>query len=97
MEQFCKDIIEFLQSEYNDAYTFKLERYLERYCAQPPQFKPFNIERLSLIIDITPVYRKIITDDSLQYIFKLYLEDEFLDDRKQYLWQKELVDMIEGS
>lgn len=93
MERFCKDIIEFLQSEYNDSYSFKLERY----CALPPKINPSNKEHLKLIIDVSPMYRKIIVDDNMQYIFKLYLEGGFFRDRDQYLWQKELVDMIEGS
>lgn len=93
MNQFCKDIIEFLESEYNDAYSFKLERYI----ALPPQFRPFNKERYSLIIDMSLRYRKIIVDDNIRYIYKLYQEAEYLEERKQYKWQKELVDMIEGS
>lgn len=93
MGDFCKSVIDFLQSEYNDGYSFKIERYM----ALPPEFRPFNKERIELKIDISPMYKITICDDSMRYLFKLYLEGEFLEDRKQYRWQKELVDMIEGS
>ena len=93
MGSFCEKVIDFLQSEYNDGYSFKIERYM----ALPPEFRPFNKERIELKIDISPRYRITICDDSMRYLFKLYLEGEFLEDRKQYRWQKELVDMIEGS
>ena len=93
MGSFCEKVIDFLQSEYNDGYSFKIERYM----ALPPEFRPFNKERIELKIDISPRYRITICDDSMRYLFKLYLEGEFLGDRKQYRWQKELVDMIEGS
>lgn len=93
MGSFCEKVIDFLQSEYNDGYSFKIERYM----ALPPEFRPFNKERIELKIDISPRYRITICDDSVRYLFKLYLEGEFLEDRKQYKWQKELIDMIEGS
>lgn len=93
MGKFCESVIDFLQSEYNDGYSFKIERYM----ALPPEFRPFNKERIELKIDISPRYKITICDDSMRYLFKLYLEGEFLEDRKQYRWQKELVDMIEGS
>lgn len=93
MGSFCEKVIDFLQSEYNDGYSFKIERYM----ALPPEFRPFNKERIELKIDISPRYRITICDDSMRYLFKLYLEGEFLEDRKQYKWQKELLDMIEGS
>ena len=93
MGDFCKSVIDFLQSEYNDGYSFRIERYM----ALPPEFRPFNKERIELKIDISPIYKITICDASMRYLFKLYLEGEFLEDRKQYMWQKELVDMIEGS
>ena len=93
MGEFCKSVIDFLQSEYNDGYSFRIERYM----ALPPKFRPFNKERIELKIDISPMYKITICDDSMRYLFRLYLEGEFLEDRKQYKWQKELVDMIEGS
>ena len=92
MGNFCKSVIDFLQSEYDDGYSFKIERYM----ALPPEFRPFNKERIELKIDISPRYKITIGDDSMRYLFMLFLEGEFLEDRKQYKWQKELVVMIEG-
>ena len=80
MGNFCKSVIDFLQSEYNDGYSFKIERYM----ALHPEFRPFNKERIELKIDISPMYKITICDDSMRYLFKLYLEGEFLEDRKQY-------------
>lgn len=94
MTKFCEDVINFLQSEYNDGYSFKIERHI----ALPPEFRPYyNKERIELRIDIGPSYRITIVDTSMQYLFKLYLEGKFLEGRKQYLWQKELIDIIEGN
>lgn len=92
MEGFCKSVIDFLQSEYNDGYSFKIERYM----ALPPEFRPFNKERIELKIDVSPRYRITIGTDSMRYLFELFMAGEFLEDRKQYRWQKELIDMIEG-
>ena len=93
VEQFCKDVIDFLQSEYNDAYQFKIHRYI----ALPPQFKPFNKARVELHINIGKHYVLKIVNDNMQYLFDLYKSKEYIKDRKQYRWQKELIDMIEGS
>jgi hypothetical protein len=94
MVKFCEDVIKFLQSEYNDGYSFKIERHI----SLPQEFRPYyNNERVELRIDIGPRYRITIVDESIRYLFKLYLEGEFLEDRKQYLWQKELIAMIEGN
>lgn len=81
MESFCKNVIDFLQSEYNDDYSFKVKRYT----ALPPKFRTANSEKVELKIDISPLYRITIVNDSMQYLFKLYLEGKFLEDRGQYL------------
>jgi hypothetical protein len=33
----------------------------------------------------------------MNFIYMLYDKQGYLEDRKQYKWQKELIDMIEGS
>lgn len=91
--KFYDAVLDFLRSEYSDAYNFKIERYT----ALPPALNPFNRERVELKIDISPMYRLTIVNDSMTYLFKLYCDGTFLEDRGQYLWQKELIDMIEGS
>lgn len=88
MKQFCKEVLKFLQSEYNDSYRFEIE-----YCnARPP-----ICEIVKLTIETSPQFKMIITNDSMQYLFGWYLSGEFIEERKQYRWQKELIDMIEGS
>ena len=91
--KFYDAVIEFLKSEYGDAYDFSIERFM----ALPPEFNPFNKERIELKIKLSKCYYLTIVNESMQYLFKLYCKGEFLEDRGQYLWQKELVDMIEGS
>ena len=91
--QFYDAVIDFLESEYGDAYDFKIERYM----ALPLEFQPFNKERVELRIRLSKCYYLTIVNESMQYLFKLYCEGKFLEDRGQYLWQKELTDMIEGG
>lgn len=87
MEQFCKDVITFLESEYSDAYYFNLTAHQEI----------TGIKYIELKIRVDNHYTKIISDKVMEYIYQLYAGSDYLDDRKQYKWQKELIDMIEGS
>ena len=90
MEQFCKVVVEFLQSEYPASYTFKIERQWA-----PLDFRPDSFVRLS--ISMCPNYKLIISDYYMQYLYMLYRSGKFIEERQQYLWQKELIDLIEGS
>ena len=92
MKQFCKAVLDFLQAEYSDAYKFEIEQRL----VTPEYILPDNI-KLELTIKISSMYRLIVTNDNMQRLFYLYKQGTFIEERKQYLWQKELVDMIEGS
>lgn len=87
MEQFCKDIIEFLQSEYNDGYNFNLEvsRSL------------FSEDMVELKIKVNSSYVIIVNNYCMKYIFSVYKSGNFNQERKQWQWQKELIDLIEGS
>jgi hypothetical protein len=87
MNQFCKDVIKFLQSEYSDAYSFNLIAHQEI----------SGLKDIKLEIKIYPAYTKIISGKVMEYIYQLYSVCGYLDDRKQYRWQKELIDMIEGG
>jgi hypothetical protein len=87
MNQFCKDVIKFLQSEYSDAYSFNLIAHQEI----------SRVKDIKLEIKICPAYTKIIGGKVMEYIYQLYSVCDYLDDRKQYRWQKELIDMIEGG
>jgi hypothetical protein len=93
MDQFCKDVLEFLQSEYSDAYEYRLEKCV----ALPPQFAQYNFPKVELSVKFGLHYTLKITNDNMQYLFSLYNSGEFIQERKQWRWQKELVDMIEGS
>lgn len=88
--QFCEDILKFLRSEYNDSYKFEIKHFV----VVPPYLIPDN-EKINLIITMKPGYELVIVNESIQYLFQLYLSDDFIEERNQYRWQKELIDMIE--
>jgi hypothetical protein len=92
MENFCYELIKFLESEYPNDYIFKLEKNV----ILPQYLKPSNA-KFTLTINITPKYKLIVNDESLQYIYKVYISEEFIKERNLYAWQKELMDIIEGS
>lgn len=86
-QQFCKDIIEFLQSEYDDGYSFKLEARKEI----------SGFECLELKIKVGPCFTIKVGNTTMQYIFSLYCSGEYIQERKQWRWQKELINTIEGA
>ena len=86
MELFCYKVIKFLKTEYHSSYDFKIK---------------FNSDldtketiTLNIIFDN---YIKTIENNYMQYIFQLYRQGDFIPERNLYKWQKELVDIIEGS
>ena len=89
MKQFCKDILEFLRSEYDDAYRFEIE-----HC---PSKQADVHQTVELSILAGPGYKIKIKNKSMQYIFNLYVSNEYIGERNQYRWQKELIDIIEGG
>ena len=92
MEQFCKDVITFLESEYEDSYKFSIERHI----SASPSILPGS-EHTKLIVTVNPGYQLIIVDYVMQHLFDLCTTGEFIKERDQYRWQKELIDMIEGG
>ena len=92
MDQFCKDVLDFLQSVYSDAYEYKIRRWV----AAPNYLVPGG-EKVELTIKINTMYRLIVTQENMNYLFNLYKGKEYIEERKWWLWQKELIDMIEGS
>lgn len=88
MVKFCEDVLEFLQSTYDDSYHFEIE------CrkARPPIY-----DMAELSITVSPNYKIKIINDWMQYIFGWYINGEFIKERNQYRWQKELIDIIEGG
>jgi hypothetical protein len=93
MDNFCRSVIDFLQAEYSDAYEYKLEKHV----ALPPSFAPYSFPKVELWVKFDPHYTLKVANDNMQYLFHLYNSGEYIEERGQYLWQKELVDMIEGS
>ena len=88
MKKFCKNVLDFLQSEYDDSYRFEIEYRIAR--------QPVG-EMAELTIVVSPNYKLKIVNDSMYYLFGWYLNGEFIEERNQYRWQKELIDMIEGG
>lgn len=89
--QFIKRVREFLNNQYNDSYKFKVERHI----ALSNKFAPFNKERIVLKIfykdDKIPIIHHI------EHLYRLYELGYYYPERGEFAWQKELIDMIEGS
>lgn len=85
MTRFCKDVLDFLQSKYSDAYEFTIE------------LKRGHIKEYALLKIKSGYFIKSITSCYMNYFYELYKGNEFIEERNQYLWQKELIDLIEGS
>lgn len=85
IKQFCVDVLKFLESEYNDSYRFTIELSEQMHsCTAELKIKSGGFTR-------------IIASSYLNYFYELYKHNEFIEERKQYRWQKELIDLIEGS
>ena len=84
--QFCKEVLEFLKSEYSDAYEFNINLYEDQFRWQAElKIKSGNFTR-------------IISNCYMKYFYNLYLQDtSIIQERNQFKWQKELIDLIEGS
>ena len=83
--QFCQEVLNFLRSEYQDSYTFEIEYYES----------PGHTETVLKIKNSG--FIRTISDEYMCHFYTLYRLGKFLEDRGQYLWQKELVDLIEGN
>lgn len=87
MNQFCLDVLEFLNSEYDDGYEFSLEKT-----------KRLNEEDyITLTVKIGRGYFIKADNRSMMFVYGCYCSGEYIGERNQYRWQKELIDMIEGS
>lgn len=87
MEEFCEKVIEFLSAEYSDSYEFSINATL---------IWP-NMYEAELLIRYSRYYKLKITAQMMNYLFSLYNEQIYIEERSCYKWQKELVDLIEGS
>lgn len=89
--QFIKRVREFLNNQYNDSYKFKVERHI----ALSNKFAPFNKERI--ILKIFYEDEKIPIVHHIEHLYRLYELGYYYPERGEFAWQKELIDMIEGS
>ena len=87
MKQFCEEVLRFLQSEYSDGYGFRLDLTNDLTCGEDAE----------LVVYYGTSYRLIVSRNSMKYLFILWKEKTYIEERKQYAWQKELIDIIEGS
>lgn len=88
MNKFCKDVIDFLLSEYdNDAYNFNIE--ITNTLA--------GRQTTELFIKAGKYYTIKLNSLCMNYLHTLYIVGEFIEEDKQYKWQKELIELIEGS
>ena len=87
MIKFCNDIIEFLNSEYNDGYDFNVEI----------THHMFGEATAELYVNIDKSIMLKVPANSINYLYQLYIDGKFIEERNQFSWQKELIDMIEGS
>lgn len=85
---FCKTALEFLQSKYGDAYSFKIDCVYER----SDQWRP----TCELSIKISPSYTIRITDDYLYHLYNLYETKVCNITLNLYLWQVKLIEIVEG-
>ena len=93
MRNFCNEVIKYLESEYDDSYQFEARVWT----ALPNGLINGTNEKAELIIKMSPHYRLIISNESMFYLLGWYLSGEYIGERNQYRWQKELIDMIEGG
>ena len=83
MKQFCKKVLDFLESKYGDAYEFSLE------------LRETMSEHQAELKIKSGNYTRIIANCYMQYFYKNYLEKKFLKENNQCKWQEELIDLIE--
>lgn len=87
MNQFCLDVLEFLNSEYGDGYEYSIEKT-----------KRLNAEdEIILTVKIGRGYFIKADNRSMMFVYGCYRSGEYIGERNQYRWQKELIGMIEGS
>ena len=88
-------MLNFLRSEYDDSYKFEIERQTT-ISMELMRGDAVN-GKVELIVSTSPCYKLRIVNDNMQHLFSLYRTGEFIEERGQYCWQKELIDMIEGG
>ena len=88
VRQLAMEVLEFLDSQY-DRNTFKFG-FGVSYSFDGDEEIWLNV------YDKDENVIKVITNNFLKYIFNIR-PMEYIEERKMWLWQKELIDEIEGS
>ena len=87
-EQVAKEVLDFLDSQYDkNTFTFRFD---VSYSFDREEEVWLNV------CDKDGKVIKVITSNFLKYIFNIR-PMEYIEERKLWLWQKELIDEIEGS
>jgi hypothetical protein len=87
VKQVAKEVLEFLNSQYSDEFKFNFN----------VSYSLDGDEELWLnVCDKNGKVLKVITSNFLKYIFNIS-PMEYIEERKMWLWQKELIDEIEGG
>jgi hypothetical protein len=98
MRHFCEEVLKYLRSEYDDSYQFEVKCWLTRpWLTSPPRLGVPRNEKAELTIKLSQGYQYVIEDYVMQYLFGCYRAGIYIEERNQYVWQKELIDMIEGG
>ena len=88
VKQLAKEVLEFLNSQYDkNTFTFRFD----------VSYSFDGEEEIWLnVCDKDGKVIKVITSNFLKYIFNIR-PMEYIEERQMWLWQKELIDEIEGS
>ena len=86
INQFCTDVLNFLESKYSDGYRFTVEIW-RSLCGNDLIELKVKVDN-NLIIKITSV--------CMNYVLSLYKKNELLADSGMFSWQEKLIDLIEG-
>lgn len=86
IKQLAETVLEFLKSQYTEDYKFF---FIVEYSLGHGENFQLKIK------DCDDNLIKVISNDFLRFIFSL--EQDYIEERQMFTWQKELIDEIEGS
>ena len=86
--KFSKEVLEFLQTKYGDAYTFKIECNYE----SPKHWRP----EYTLSVKISPSYTIRIANDYFYHLYELYEAKVTNITLNLHMWKVELMEIVEG-
>lgn len=86
--KFSKEVLEFLQTKYRDAYTFKIECNYK----SPKHWRP----EYTFSIKISPDYTIKIANDYFYHLYELREARTYNTILNLYSWQSRLIEIVEG-